>query len=496
MKIKVRILITVFGMSLLLSCQEWMDLIPPQGLIRQEYWKSKEDVEAVMMGAYDTFAKLDRLLFLYGELRGDMVIGDYQLGNSERQMSESTIYPENYLCNWGPFYEVINYCNEVIKNAPEVQEIDDTFSEFQMQEIMAEAVFLRSLSYFYLVRIWKDVPLVTEPVESDDVVDSLYRKQNTDVEVIDYILEDLENNRNLATIDGYQTLEEVKGRATRQSFDALMADINLWIFDYDEVIRHVENLEADFGKNNIELLYPGFFFELYYPGNSFESIFEIQFNKENSQQNSLYGLTRHDDHNIDPSEKAIEIFSFESETSAEKVRGEDTSIKKEGEDNYIIWKYVGRAPDGETERANTESTSANFIIYRLADVFLMKAEALAQKEMYNDAFLYMKNVMDMRDVSIPPLAETRAAYEDAIMDQRAKELAFEGKRWFDLMRMGRRNNFARKSKFIDIVIEDVPSAQKRILKTKLINPLGWYLPVYEYELERNKELEQNPYYNF
>lgn len=489
MKIKAKILVIILGMTLMLSCNSWMELIPPQGLIREEFWKSKEDVEAVMMGAYDTFAKMDRLLFLYGELRGDMVIGDYNLGNSERQISESTIYPENYLCNWQSFYQVINFCNEVIKNAPLVQKIDETFTPYQLNGYLAEAIFLRSLTYFYLVRIYKDVPYITEPTETDDT--ELYYAKTSDTEIIQNLLKDLEDYRGFATTDGYQTIEEIKGRATRSAFDALLADINLWIFDYEEVLRHVAKIEAN---NELEILFPGYFYELYYPGNSLESIFEIQFNTANSQQNSLYGLTRHDAHLIDPSEKAIDIFS--KETGLEKVRGEDASLRKEGIDNYIIWKYVGRAPDGETTRSASEQTSANFIIYRLADIILMKAEALSQLGRYTEAFLALKRVQDRRDIPSKPIAETATAYEDAILDERARELAFEGKRWFDLMRMGRRNDFARKQKFIDIITEDVPSAQKRIIKTKLVNPLGWYLPIYEYELERNKNLEQNPYYNF
>jgi hypothetical protein len=82
------------------------------------------------------------------------------------------------------------------------------------------------------------------------------------------------------------------------------------------------------------------------------------------------------------------------------------------------------------------------------------------------------------------------------LQERALELSYEGKRWFDLLRMGRRNNYARKDKLIEIIVSNVPSTQKRILATKLTNPQGWYLPIYEKEIERNKNLVQNPYYNF
>ena len=70
-------------------------------------------------------------------------------------------------CDWAKFYQVINDCNEVIKFAPEVQGIDNTFSDYIMYGFLSEAYFLRSLSYFYLVRIFRDVPYITEPTETD-----------------------------------------------------------------------------------------------------------------------------------------------------------------------------------------------------------------------------------------------------------------------------------------------------------------------------------------
>ncbi len=86
------------------------------------------------------------------------------------------------------------------------------------------------------------------------------------------------------------------------------------------------------------------------------------------------------------------------------------------------------------------------------------------------------------------------AFEDMILEERARELAFEGKRWFDLLRMGRRNDFQRKGKLIEFIIQNVPSTQKLLLTIKLTNPGGWYLPIAEDELNRNFNLVQNPYY--
>ncbi len=55
------------------SCNDWLEMVPPDGLVKDEYWKTKEDVEAVLMGAYQNFAGMDERLFLLGEIRADMV---------------------------------------------------------------------------------------------------------------------------------------------------------------------------------------------------------------------------------------------------------------------------------------------------------------------------------------------------------------------------------------------------------------------------------------
>ncbi|HJZ38865.1 MAG TPA: RagB/SusD family nutrient uptake outer membrane protein [Bacteroidales bacterium] len=489
MKIKQKLTLVVLTMLFQVSCGDWMELVPPQGLIREEFWKAKEDVEAVIMGAYETFATMDEMLFKFGEIRGDLVKGDINQSLDEQKIMESNIYPDNSMCNWFKFYQVINYCNEVIKYAPEVQGIDNTFSDYQLYGFISEAYFLRSLSYFYLVRIFRDVPLVLEPTINDGT--NVYLPKTSGDEVLEHIVLDLEEVRNYATIDGYQTLAEVRGRATKPAIDALLADISLWNFDYEACIRHVQNIEA---TAKYVLMPSARWFEIFYPGNSLEGIFEFQFNTSLNQTNSMFDLTQRNGYNYDPSDRSLELFG--KKYTRELYRGEDASIKKYSESDFIIWKYVGRAPDGETARSGIDQSSCNWIVYRYADVLLMKAEALSQLGRFPEALQIINEIRDRADVPPLSLPNSPTSYEDAILDERALELAFEGKRWFDLLRMGRRNDYSRKGKLIEIIVRNVPSTQKRILATKLTNPLGWYMPIYENELERNKNLVQNPYYNF
>jgi starch-binding outer membrane protein, SusD/RagB family len=471
------------------SCSDWLELLPPGGLIRDEFWKSKEDVEAVLMAAYESFSSLDRSLFIFGEIRADLVQGDRNQPWREQLLMENNIYPDNVIVNWNNFYQVINYSNEVIKNAPAVRKIDNTFTDFQMYSYISEAYWLRSLAYFYLVRLYRDVPLILEPSESDDA--DFYQPKSPEEVVLNQIVADLEANRVFAPSGGFPTIAENKGRASKAAYDALLADIALWRFQYDAVLNHIRNIEQDI---EIVMMPTARWFEMFYPGNSLESIFEFQFDGGRNQRNNTFGLTQRFSYQYDPSQKALEMFAFEF--ASELVRGEGASIKKYGDDDYIIWKYVGQAPDGQTTRAGDEQYSANWIVYRLADIKLMKAEALSQLERYNEALIIINSIRARADVPGISPGNSRVAFEDAIMNERALELAFEGKRWFDLLRMGRRDNFARKDKLIEIIVSNVPSTQKRILAAKLTNPLGWYLPIFEKEIERNKNLVQNPYYDF
>jgi hypothetical protein len=467
-----------------------MELLPNSGLVREAFWKTKSDVDAVVMGAYKTFASNNGNLFTYGEARGDMVTYSiYGQTSDQYKVMQSNINSDNGLCDWSSFYKVINYCNEVIKNAPGVQKVDNTFTDFQLQSYLAEAYFLRSLSYFYLVRTFKDVPLVLTPSETD--ASDFYIPKTDGDQILTQMLKDLNDNRNYAADTYSMTIAEDKGRATKTSYDALIADICLWMFDYNGCVEACDRIMAN---PKYVLLSGTVWFELFYPGNSLEGIFEFQFSDLNNQKNSTYGMTNRDANQYLPSQRAIDLFAKKS--SVEVTRGEDASIAKLSEDNYLIWKYVGSQPDSKTVRSSMEQHSCNWIVYRLADVYLMKAEALSQLNRFPEAADLLNKIRTRANMTPLSIANSPDAYEDAILDERALELAFEGKRWFDLLRMGRRNNFSRKAKLLDVLVANVASTQKRILSARLTNPLGWYLPIAKSEIEHNKNLVQNPYYIF
>lgn len=465
------------------GCNDWLETLPPDGLVFDEYWQTKEEVEATLMGAYQGFAKMDERLFLYGELRADMIVEDDNMIQDERLIKNGDIFPDNYMCDWTAFYEIINYCNNVLKYAPGVLEIDPTFTEFMMEAYRSEALVMRALAYFYLVRVYKDVPLVLKPSDNDNV--NFFPSKTPGEEILQQMKEDL-NEARLKLRNDYGNEQENRGRVTQGAADAILADICLWNFEYEEALTYLDNIinsERYFLQPTIR------WFEIYNPGNSFESIFELQFDEQNDQSNTLFRNTYQRNY-YTASLYAQEILL--PELSGENIRGRGT-ISQESI-GYKIWKYCGSAPDQRTVRPASNSNSANWIMYRYADILLMNAEALSQLERYDEALELLNQVrrralMPERTVSFTP-----EAFEEAILEERAKELAFEGKRWFDLMRMGRRNNYANKDKLIEIIIENVSSTKRLLLASKLSDPNGWYFPVHANEIETNPNIQQNPFY--
>jgi uncharacterized protein HemY len=142
---------------------------------------------------------------------------------------------------------------------------------------------------------------------------------------------------------------------------------------------------------------------------------------------------------------------------------------------------------------NKES-DANWIIYRYPDILLMKAEALVQQGNFEQA-LELINMVRARALLEPLTGITnKNMLEDIILEERAKEFCGEGKRWFDLVRFGRRNDFERMDRFIEILAAHKSYEEAEIIRSKYSNPDSWFLPIHQDEIDQNNKLVQNPYY--
>ena len=160
------------------SCKKWLDLQPQDGLTGAEYWKTKEQVQAAVMGCYASLLGSQtgsrsnaESFFLWGELRGDMISGTLATTNEQIDVINVNILPTNSIANWRGIYETINYCNTVIDLAPGVLAVDATFTQDALNKAVAEAKALRGMMYFYLVRTFDQVPLKLNATKSDkDIV--------------------------------------------------------------------------------------------------------------------------------------------------------------------------------------------------------------------------------------------------------------------------------------------------------------------------------------
>jgi starch-binding outer membrane protein, SusD/RagB family len=508
--------IAILSLTLLLgACSDYLDLYPLDGLVSEEYWRNKEDLERVMIGAYSALAELDAHLFLNGEVRADMLIAGYDIYNCNpgnlynkgniRDVRSVDIIPTNEFVKWDVFYKVINYCNHVIKYAPIIYKKDATFSEYYMNAYISEATALRSLVYFYLVRIFRDVPYVTEPTESDLI--DLYPAKTSGDEILAHIIQDLHTDGLVEKMaDYYDDDISTKGRMNRFAGYALLSDIALWTFDYELSIQYADKIES-----SLKYLYETNigWFGIFRQGNSLEGIFELQYDESLGRTNNMYDLTRNASSGkfyFNASIFTEKLFVRDDrERSLEKTRAEGTIVRDGSSSYYTIYKYIGTSPasvtlDGikyGTFRSGTNSGAANFILYRYSDVMLMKAEALCQLDRLNEA-MDIVNVIRMR-ANVPvynknSFGTTIASAELTILNERALELAFEGKRWFDLLRFVRRNPEDNKDKFIEFIASNYTASERFVVASKLNDENSWYLPIYQDEINNNPNLDQNPYY--
>lgn len=504
-------LLLVLSLSLFSSCTEWLQLLPQNQQVSDSYWTSQEDVDAVLNAGYLYLrGMVQDQLIPYGELRSGCI---FSIRTNKLQSFQVKPTDES-LCDWGPFYQIINVANVVLANASKAQKVDDTYEVEEMNAHYCEAYYLRALSYFYLVRNWREAPLLTVPFEDDSHTYQVPKASEADI--IKQIKEDIKVALATgASKESFNTTWETKGRATKWAFYALMADVCLWSEDYETAIQY-----SDFLLSSTSVKAPKFlstpthnkWFSMFNPGNSNESIFELQWNYQEAQTNSLPVLFD----NVNSSRlyqistQLLTEFNFEygytEENLLEAVRtmygGYYTDVAAEAFESStkgFVWKYCGSKT--LSDKRTQTYYDPNFILYRVAEVYLMKAEALILRgESQEDwaAAVDLINIIRRRSNLYDREFSEDLKEKDLlewVLYERRLELVGEGKSWYDALRFGRRNNNKYKSVFlIDYVTTYNKQAGESWLTSVLNNDDALFLPIAQSELESNIKLVQNPYY--
>ena len=540
MKKFIQLTIIFSSVILISSCDTWLDVQPEDGVVRERYWKTKEEVRAAVLGCYSQMldSKMMQEYFVWGEMRAEMATPASAARPDLVALNTGEITSTNTYTDWASFYKVINQCNTVIELAPAVLDIDESYSERLLNEYIAEVTSIRSLMYFYLVRTFRDVPYsVTASIY--DYQDFSLPKTDRKI-IIDNLITSLEAiESNIPTKYDNTTASQQeganpnKGRINYYGWASLLADIYLWKGEFDKCIdmttrviesgqyslvpvARTEVLSYNIETGRTDTVYEAqqgdvvaMFNTTYAQGNSVESIFELQ--NPSTYINpfvSMFSANVANQIEVNQASFSNEYFIPSNiDRIWRDIRTEGIAFQ-----GKFVWKWAGLNNTSSPVQWRTTSTSnSNWIFYRLADVMLMKAEALTQKAMANNnqeqllqaLELVQKirargNAPESTDLFYKHVGELDAkTMEEFVLAERTRELTFEGKRWFDLIRMAQRDNFSERTMgyLLRMVVLASPPEKTSIIQSKWqTNQGSLYLPINSGELQRNKNLVQNDFY--
>lgn len=537
------------------SCSDFLEIEPLNEITLGKFWNEESDVNNVVLGCYSalqTQSAVSRML-VWGEFRSDNVVAGVNIESdaSLQRLLKENITASNAYTTWADFYDVINRCNTVLYYAPQVAEKDPNYTQTELRATQAEVKALRALCYFYLIRTFKDVPFLTEPVLDDN--QEMPMQATPFDEILAALITDLEGVRDYA-VKKYPDSNSYaqRGRITQNAIDALLCEMCLWQKNYAKSVEYADKVISSYTSDYQQKLdnhsgsgssldpmidgyplisesmlsgyYGSAYNDIFGDGCSRESIFELVYMDDdtylsNGAVNVYYGNQDVTVGYVKPADAVCQDISAERyEVYRDKY---DTRyyecVNEASASNYGVYKYASSMAMIQVSGSTVKSTGysaytkdmcrANFIVYRLTDVMLLKAEALVQevngaadtivgtdKAKLEEA-LAIVNAVSKRSCcssTYTPYAysnySSKTAMEQLVMDERRRELMFEGKRWYDLVRRARRegNSESLKSAVSKKGVENLN-------KLSVMDAIYW--PYNQDELKVNSQLKQNPAYD-
>ena len=487
--------ISVYVVVLLLCGCDFLNRSPYDSVDTSQGFQTMEDAEAAVNAAYQPlqWAKLYNMRIW----TLDIIAGNSEVGAGGGTDGEETVDLANFIADadnfaaldlWrGPSPGILR-CNFVLQKVP-AMDIDEAVKN----RILGEAYFLRAHYYFILVRLFGGVPLQTEPADSDS--DLLLPRASAD-DIYELIMDDLDQAIRLLPKRSEYTQANM-GRATKEAAMAELARVYLTYYQDYEHYQLVVDLCEEIRKMGYQLEED--YADLWNPAkqNGVESIFEVQY----------YGKTNYDFWSNENQASWLSTFTgprnsgmaagcygwnqptaeFVSQYEVGDLRKEKTVFytgcptfdgmtysSAYSTTGYNVRKFLLT----KTQSPDYNTSNQNWVVTRYADVLLMKAEALNEmgQTTFAEAPLYevrcragLTKRSDIEGLSQMQMREK-------IIHERRMELAFEGHRWFDMIRY--KDNYA--LNFLHSIGKTAASSKHLLL------------PIPTQEREANPKLTQNP----
>ncbi|RAV28144.1 RagB/SusD family nutrient uptake outer membrane protein [Sinomicrobium soli] len=484
---------------LLGSCSDFLEEDNKSNYTEDEYFQTADQAEAAINTLYTELRFVSDGSGTYGESPFMMLefptglvnteVGQSQANNDLRTLTTNA--ENNYLFVWWErSYKIIANANLAIERIPEIEGMDEN----QVSNLIGQARFMRAFSYFNLVRIFGDVPLILEPVEADSEL--LYPERSPQADVYELIVQDLTDAENASLPE-----TDDSGRVTLGTVKSLLSSVYLTMAGYPlQAGDQYYQLAADKAKEVID----DFDYELFDTygklhdkenENSGEFIFQNQYFAGANITNGLTAwllprakkISRFSDEfgcmyptnsfiaSHEAGDKRIEEQEFYF-TEYPSIENADNTVSF---GNYYIFKYFN-----EDAVLSTAQNDLNWTFIRYAEVLLTYAEA--GFEAYGATAEVLDAVNQVRDRANLPLFDASVSRED-IWKERFHELAFENKTWFDMVRRRKVLNLE-SGQWDDFVGhrfsygENPPTLTEKYL----------LFPVPQREINNNTKLSQNP----
>lgn len=480
---------------LLASCSKTLEIAPVSSISSASFFKTENDVKGANYGMYIKLRNETSFnSFALGELRGETVTsGLAGTGGYERYyqntLDANIATPQ---ITWTGYYAAVNAANLIIKYAPAAA----FAAESSRNDYLAQAYTMRAYVYFLMTKTWGDLPVRTEPLEEYNP-QTVQLARSSQADVFTLIKNDLNKALQLFPANTFQTGRNLW---SKPAANALKADVYLWTAKRlnGGTADLTTALEACNAVQTADVsLLPVFstVFDYTNKGNK-EVLMAVNYLAveavDNYFFNSWLSVVTAYPTTVDPVAKAAvgQLGGNNIWSPSALVRNQFTTDDQRRNATFIevydvnpatgvrtLFGSVINKGDG-TVISGIRYFADDIILYRYADVLLLKAEA--KNALGQDASPEM-NLVRQRAYGTQFAAHafvngTREANDAAILKERLFELAYEGKRWWDLIRFNK-------------AFELVPSLQARSSQTSLL-----LHPVNALTLSLESKVTQNPGY--